>query len=579
MSSKSSAFVRIWPYLRPHTPLILASLVLSIPLAAINASPAPGAKYLLDQVLIAKNERALLWFPIGIILVFTLNFPIRFFHHYFIRLAATRAIQSLRNDLYSHLMRLPLSYYTEAQGGVLLSRVMNDVQLVVQGISSTVNLVRQPIAFIGLLGYAFFLNWKLTLITLVITPPMALLMSNTGGHAKRYTSKIQDHMGELSSLLSESFSGVRVIQSFGLEPFMRGRFMQRNRELTRVVLKAIRMQEMSHPAVEWLTAVALAIVLFFGVKAVAKGEMTEGAVIAFFACFGLLLQPIRAFNELNISLRQCASGIESVFSIFDQIPSITDAPDAQAAKAFHQNIQFVGVDFEYRENAPILRNFSVTIKKGEIVALVGPSGAGKTTLLSLLPRFYDPQKGQILLDGKNLTGLKLQSLRSQIAVVTQEVFLFHDTLRSNIRAGQHDVTEERIIAAAKAAQAWDFISRLPQGLDTVIGDRGQKLSGGERQRVSIARAILKDAPILLLDEATSSLDSENERLVQEALDRLMQGRTAIVVAHRLSTIRKADRILVLEKGQIVEEGAHEELLARGGAYAKALSLQGGPFVS
>lgn len=572
---KKSAIYRLWPYLKPHLGILLVSLLLSIPMAAVKFSPAPALKYLTDKVLIAKDEKALLLLPAGLIALFAFNFVIRFFHYYFIRSAATRVVQTLRNDLYSHLMGLSLGYFGDAQGGALLSRVMNDVQLVVQGISNLINLVREPIVFISLLGYAFYLNWKLTLATLVITPLMALLFGNTGRHAKRYTTKIQTNMSELSSLLSESFAGIRVIQGFGLEGFMRGQFMKKNRALSRLSLKAIRVQEMSHPAVEFISSLAIAIVLYFGGRSVLKGHMSQGDIFAFFACFGLMLQPLRTFNELNISLAQCGSAAESVFELLDKIPDIKNKPNAQPLAPFAREIEFKHVNFGYREDAPLLRDFSLNIKKGEIVALVGPSGAGKTTLLSLIPRFYDPQNGGVTIDGVDIRDIKLASLREQIALVTQEVFLFHDSVRANIRAGQHQVHPDKIIAAAKAAQAWDFIQRLPQGLDTVIGDRGQKLSGGERQRVSIARAILKDAPILLLDEATSSLDSENERLVQEALDRLMEGRTAIVVAHRLSTIRKADRILVLEKGKILEEGTHEQLLSQRGAYAKALQLQGG----
>lgn len=575
MDTNKSALRNLWPYLRPHIKSLCISLLLSIPLAAIKFSPAPALKYLTDKVLISKDEGALLLLPLGIVGLFGLNFLLRFFHYYLIRATATRVVQALRNDLYAHLLRLSLSYFGDAQGGALVSRVMNDVQIVVQGISSLINLVREPIVFISLLGYAFYLNWRLTLLTLVITPLMAILLGNTGRHAKRYTTKIQNSMGELSSLLSESFSGIRVIQGFGLEKFMRGQFMRQNRDLSRISLKAIRVQEMSHPAVEFISSLAIAIVLYYGGREVLKGHMSQGDIFAFFACFGLMLQPLRSFNEMNISFHQCASAAESLFALFAIEIDIKNSKNAQPLQTFSHDIEFKNVSFGYRPESPILRNFDLRIHKGEMVALVGPSGAGKTTLLSLLPRFYDPQSGGIYIDHKDLRQIEIVSLRQNIALVTQEVFLFHDTVRANIKAGLHNVSEEKIIAAAKAAQAWSYISKLPQGLDTVIGDRGQKLSGGERQRLSIARAILKDAPILLLDEATSSLDSENERLVQEALDKLMEGRTAIVVAHRLSTIRRADRILVLDKGQIVESGNHDQLIAKSGAYARALELQGG----
>ncbi|NUM88407.1 MAG: ATP-binding cassette domain-containing protein, partial [Bdellovibrionales bacterium] len=304
-------------------------------------------------------------------------------------------------------------------------------------------------------------------------------------------------------------------------------------------------------------------------------KMTSGELVAFFTSFALMLDPIRKFNELNIRFNQCAAAAENVFAILDVKPEIQDKPDARPVEGFKREIRFEGVEFRYREGQPVLQGFDFTLRKGEVVALVGASGAGKSTVLGLIPRFFDPARGIVKLDGLDLRDLQLDSLRAQVALVTQEVFLFHDTVAANVKAGVHFASDEDVERALKAAQAWDYVQGLPQGIHTTIGDRGQKLSGGERQRLSIARAILKNAPILLLDEATSALDTENERLVQAALDELMVGRTAVVVAHRLSTIRKAHRILVMEKGRIVEEGSHDELLERSGAYARALALQGG----
>lgn len=571
-----SALLKFWPYIKPHLGKMTVALLLSIPMAAVKASPAPAVKYLTDNILVEKNEKALLLLPFGILAAFALNFVIRFFHYYLIRDAANRLIQRLRNDLYAHLLKLSLGYFNEAQGGVLLSRVMNDVQIIVRTVSNLIHLVREPIIFLSLLGYAVYLNWRLALLTLITIPLVAILLGNTGKHAKRYSNRILDKMGEMSSHLAESIGGMRVIQGFKLEGFMRGQFMKLNREFTRTALKAIRVEEMSHPGVEFISGIAVALLLYFGGKEVLKGNMSAGDVLAFFTCFGLMVQPLRMFNELNISFNQAAAAADNIFEILNRRPEVENKPTARPMNPFREAIAFEGVTFRYRDaSSEILSNFHLRVNKGEVVALVGASGAGKSTVLSLIPRFFDPAVGRVTIDGTDVRDLTLESLRNQIALVTQEVFLFHDTVRSNIRAGNHSVTDAQIRAAAEAAQAWNFIERLPQGLDTEIGDRGQKLSGGERQRLSIARAILKDAPILLLDEATSALDSENERLVQAALDRLMTGRTAIVVAHRLSTIRKADRILVMEKGKILEEGNHETLLAKGGAYAKALSLQEG----
>lgn len=553
---------------------MVVACLFSIPLAAINVGPAPAVQYLQDEVLKNRNPDALWFLVLAIPAAFFLNLVFRFSSNYLMRSASNRMIQSLRNDLYQKLLRLSVGYFNEAQGGVLLSRVINDVQVIVRAVSSLVDAVKEPLTFFSLLGYAVYLNWKITLISMIIIPPCAILLGNAARHSKRYSGRILGNLGEMSSQLGESISGMRVIQAFNLQKYLRGQFNQTNRDFTRTSLKAIRVEELSRPAIELMFGIMLSFLIYYVVREHLRGRMTQGEVISLFACFGMMLQPLRKISEMNVSLSQSSAAIDSVFAILETDPEVQDKPGAAPIKPFTSEIEFRNVTFRYKNDSrPILREFNLKVKKGEVVALVGASGGGKSTVLSLIPRFFDPREGSVLIDGMDIRSATLQSLREQTALVTQEVFLFHDTVRANIKAGRHDVTDEQVRAAAEAAQAWSFIEKMPEGLDTLIGDRGQKLSGGERQRLSIARAILKDAPILLLDEATSALDSENERLVQAALDRLVVGRTAIVVAHRLSTIRKANRILVLEKGQVVEEGSHDMLLERGGAYAKALSLQ------
>jgi subfamily B ATP-binding cassette protein MsbA len=565
---------KLWPYLKPHMGKVAASTLFSFPMAAINFGPAPAIKYLSDEVLIKQDRQALQFLVMAIPAAFLANFVFRFLNNYLMRSAANRMIQTLRNDLYQQLMRLSLGYFNEAQGGVLLSRVINDVQVIVRAVSSLVDVVKEPLTFFGLLAWAFYLNWKITGLIMIIVPACGLLLANAGKHSKRYSGRILDKLGEMSSLLAESISGMRVIQAFNLEKTLKNQFQQLNRDFTRTSLKAIRVEELSRPAIEFVYGLALAGLIWYVGREFFYGRMTGGAVISLFTCIGMMLQPLRKISELNVSLSQTSAAIDSVFGILDLEPEVKERAGAQEMKRFTREIEFRGVSFRYKgDSKGVLRRFDLKVNKGEVVALVGPSGAGKSTVLSLIPRFFDPQEGSVCIDGVDLRNLSLESLHGQVALVTQDVFLFHDTVRANIQAGRHDLNDTQVRAAAEAAQAWGFIERLPEGLDTVIGDRGQKLSGGERQRLSIARALLKDAPILLLDEATSALDSENERLVQAALDRLMVGRTALVVAHRLSTIRKADRILVLEQGQVVEEGTHEGLLAKGGAYARALSLQ------
>ena len=553
---------------------MVVACLLSVPLAALNFGPAPAMKYLSDKVLIGRDPQALRILVMAIPSAFLLNLILRFSTNYLMRSAANQMIQNIRNDLYQHLLKLSIGYFNEARAGVLLSHVINDVQVIVRAVSSVVDVVKEPISLLVMVAYAFYKNWKITAATLIIVPITAVLLSNAARHSKRYSSKILGSLGNMSSLLAESISGMRVIQAFNLEKYLRSRFRQMNQDFTTTSLKAIRVEELSRPSVELVYGIALTFLMFYVGRESIKGHMTAGDVIAYFTNFGMMLQPLRKISELNVSLSQSSAAIDSVFSILEQEPEVRDPERPLEMKPFSRSIEFRDVGFQYAgAGKGVLRRFSLEVRKGEVVALVGPSGAGKSTLLSLIPRFFDPQEGAIAIDGVDLRMLSLNSLRSQVALVTQEVFLFHDTIRANIKAGNSSITDEEVRAAAEAAQAWAFIERMPEGLDTVIGDRGQKLSGGERQRLSIARALLKDAPILLLDEATSALDSENERLVQAALDRLMVGRTALVVAHRLSTIRKANRILVLEQGQLVEEGSHEILLAKGGAYARALSMQ------
>jgi len=565
---------KLLPYLKPHWGHMLFASLLSIPLAAINVSPVQAIKYLSDEILVKKDEHALLMLTAAIPIVLLLNLFLRFTANYLIRAAANRMIQTLRNDLYQQLLRLSIGYYNEQQAGVLLSRVINDVQVIVRAVSSLIDVIKEPLSLFALVLWAFYLNWKLTLATMIIVPPLAILLGNAAKHSKRYSSRILDNLGEMSSLLAESISGMRVIQAFGLEKYLRGQFGQINRDFTRTSLKAIRVEELSRPSIELVFGIALTFLIYFAGRENLRGRMSAGDVISLFTCFGMMLQPLRKLGELNVTLSQSSAAIDSVFSILEMTPEVQDSDKANEMKPFANDIEFRGVTFRYKtENRHVLHRFDLKVKKGEVVALVGVSGGGKSTVLSLIPRFFDPQEGSVLIDGVDVRELTLSSLREQVALVTQDVFLFHDTVRANIKAGRHDLSDVQVQAAASDAQAWGYIESLPEGLETVIGDRGQKLSGGERQRLSIARAILKDAPILLLDEATSALDSENERLVQAALDRLLVGRTAIVVAHRLSTIRKANRILVLEKGQVVEEGTHDFLLEKGGAYARALSLQ------
>ena len=391
---------RLIPYLRGYWFPIGTVIFLAIPMAAIKGAVAKGFKFLTDEVLVNKDQEALKWLPLLIMGLFLLNFVVRFFHFYIIRATATRVVQKLRNDLYHHIMKLSLGYFNESKGGALLSRVILDVNQITVGISSINQFVREPLVLLGMLTYIVMLNWKLALLTLCVAPPVALLLGNTGKHTKRYALKIQESLAELSAILTETFAGMRVIKGFTLENFMRGQFMVRNRELSRIILKAIRVEELARPGMELITGFAVAGVVYYGGLQVISGKMTPGDIMAFFAALALMINSIRSFGEMNIKYNQCVASAERVFRIFDQQPEIVDRHDAREMPRFKESLEFKDVTFMYQDTTrKVITNFSLKIKKGEVVALVGPSGAGKSTLLSLLPRNYDPTEGSILIDG------------------------------------------------------------------------------------------------------------------------------------------------------------------------------------
>jgi subfamily B ATP-binding cassette protein MsbA len=567
------SLLRLKPYLRPHLGLIITSGLLAIPLSALRAGVVPLAKYYIDH-LIDKDWQKLYIFPFLIIGIYLLNFLVRFFHYFLLRIVIIRVNEKLKNDLFDHLLGLSADYYTSQSTGGLIARVGSDTMTIDGGISAINILIREPITFIALLGYALKLNWRLTLITLFVFPPLAWVFSKTGKSLKRYIHRMNEENGRQFGTLQETFTGIRIVKMFRLEGYVRRKFQERSGNYANTHKKTAILEEASHPAVELLTAFIIAAVFFYGGVQVLSGKMTPGDLMAFLLAFGLLQNPIRQMNEVNIKLNQAAGACERVFEIFDWKSRLRETPNPLPLKNFEQTIKIDHVTFAYPDSPErqVLKNVSFTAPKGSITALVGASGAGKSSMVSLLPRIFDVTEGKIEIDGHDIRDYKLDDLRRQIAVVSQDVFLFNDTIEENIRCGKLDATHEEIMAAARKAHALDFIDKLPQGMNTVIGDRGQKLSGGERQRLSIARAFLREAPILILDEATSSLDSASERAVQSALEVLMVNRTTLVIAHRLSTIRGADQILVMREGEIVERGTHQALLGSAGEYARLHGL-------
>jgi subfamily B ATP-binding cassette protein MsbA len=567
------SFLKLLPFIRPQWKLLLIAGLLAIPLSAIRSSPALLVKYLTDDVLVQKDLRALNILTLAVIALYVVNLFARFGQAYLARVANERVMRDIREKLFSHYLGLSSAFFTESSVGKLISRVTNDVFYISQGTINLVNLVRDAITFLGVFGYAARLNLKLLAITLVIGPALAWLGKRSGKLMKGYALRMQEANGWVYSTLQEAFTGFKVVKAFALEKFAFGRFKERNDQYVTYALKAAKVEEIGGPSVELMGAVAGALILYIGGRDVIAGRLTPGELVSFFTCFFLLINPVRNLADLNMKLNQAGASADRVHETLSLRSDIIEIPGAKPLPPFRDAIEFQNVSFRYNAELPwVFRNISFKVPRGHTIAFVGASGQGKSTLVNLLPRFYDPVEGKILIDGQETRQLNLASLRSQIAVVTQDVFLFNDTIYNNVASGRAGATREEVLEALNAAQALSFINKLPEGLETSVGDRGQRLSGGERQRISIARAILRNSPILVLDEATSSLDSESEKAVQIALEKLMEGRTTLVIAHRLSTIKHAEQILVLSHGLIKEEGTHDELMRRAGEYAKFYAL-------
>jgi subfamily B ATP-binding cassette protein MsbA len=507
--------------------------------------------------------------------VFVIRAFASFFAEYAFQKVGLNTVRDLRNELYERIINQSHSFFSERPTGEMVSRVVSDADAIQAAVSTRMgDLFQESITLFGLLLFVFIMNTELAILSLIVAPVIILPVVQFGRRLRGTTHRSQERMADIATQLEETIRGVRIVKAFTMEKFEIGRFNQATQRHLRANLKAQRIQAATSPVLELLAGVCTLLLLLYAHRRITNGSLTLGEFISFVGALAMMYAPIKKLNKVNLSLNAALSAAERVFRMLDVDNPVKEKPGAEILRAVGDGVKYENVTFTYgREGDPVLANISIDVHPGEIVALVGGSGAGKSTFVNLLPRFYDVTSGRITVAGHDVRDVTLPSLRGLMGFVTQEVVLFNDTVRNNIAYGRTDAEESKVIAAAKAAHAHDFISALPEGYDTVIGESGVLLSGGQRQRLAIARALFKDPPILILDEATSALDTESERLVQQALNNLMRGRTTLVIAHRLSTIRSADKIVVLDKGQIVEFGRHDELLARKGVYRRLYDLQ------
>jgi len=573
--SSRDLYRRLLGFLTPYKGRLSIAIVCMIILAACTAAMAWLLKPVLDEALSGKSGHLIYVIPLLVIGLYLVKGVAYFGQAYSMGYIGQKVIFDLRNLLYQRLTAQSLSFFAHRKTGELLARLSYDVTLVQSAVSTAVTaLMRDAISIVFLVGVVFVQDWLLALITMLVFPAVIYPIARFGRKMRHATLDGQAAMGDLTSLLEETVGGIRVVKAFGMEDYEQGRFRKLTGDFFSHQLKVFRVNALSFPIMELLAGFGIAGVLLYGGMRVASGETTAGTLVSFLAAVIMLYEPVKRLSRANNDIQQGLAASERIFELLDVPIEVEDHAQARVLPPFSNVIRFeqLGLTYSGTDRA-VLNDITFSVAAGEVVALVGRSGAGKTSLVNLVPRFMDATAGRLTIDGMDVRELTQSSLRSQIALVTQEIILFNDTVLNNIAYGHATLDQAQVEAVARAANAHEFIEKLPQGYDTLIGERGVILSGGQRQRLSMARALLKDAPILILDEATSALDSESERLVQHAIDHLMQGRTVIVIAHRLSTIRHADRIVVLDDGRIVQMGRHDELLEQGGLYAELYHLQ------
>lgn len=567
-------YLRILSYIKPYMHRLIFAMFCTIMAAAGNLYIPWIIKDMIDEVLADKNGTMLNWIAASIIAIFVVRGLFWYGQNYLMSYVGQSVIIDIRAAVFKKLQRLSVSFYDKNKTGSIMSYVTNDVNALQSAmVENTIEMITEGFILIGSVVAMIYLDWRLTLFTVCTFPVVLWFMEFFGKKIRKTGGRIQECTADITSVLQESVASARVIKSFVREDYEVDRFDVENRANFRANMKNAQLMATLTPVVELVAAIGVTMIIWYGGNNVINGTITAGSLVAFLTYAVNISNPIKRLTRVIGNIQKALAAAQRVFMIIDMPEEIAESRDAKQLPEVSGKVEFQNVSFAYDDKGNVITDLSFSVKPGEVIAIVGPSGAGKSTIANLLPRFYDVNKGDIKIDGHSVREVTLDSLREQVGIVPQETMLFNGSVYNNILYGRLDATKEEIEAAAKAANAHDFIMQLTDGYETKLGDRGVNLSGGQRQRIAIARAILKNPRILILDEATSALDTESERVVQEALDRLMVGRTSFVIAHRLSTVKNADKILVLEKGNLVESGTHDELLALDGLYAHLYKIQ------
>lgn len=567
-------YLRLLAYIKPYKKRLAAAVVCIIMAAGANLYLPWIIKDMIDDVLMSKDMLMLNLIAAGILVVMFTRGVFYYGQSYLVSYVGQRVIIDVRSVLFRKFQKMPLSYYDRQQTGTVMSYITNDVSAMQSAIvDNLIELVTESSILIGSLAMMIYLDWKLSLLTLMTIPLVGFAMKIFGRKLKRSSTVIQERAAEITSLLQESISAIRVVKSFVRETYEIKRFEEQNWRNFQAAMKNVKLSSLLTPTVEFLAAIAVTFIVWFGGYEVVNEVITAGELVAFLTYAVNLANPVKRLSRVYAAIQRAMAAADRVFEVMDLDEKITDVPGAKPLPPIKGEVEFKDITFSYKEGQPALQHISLKAEPGQMIALVGPSGSGKSTIANLIPRFYDVDSGTITIDGHDIRQVTADSLREQIGLVPQETMLFSTTVMENIRYGRLDATDEEVVEAARAANAEEFIKDLPEGYDTKLGERGLNLSGGQRQRLAIARAILKNPRVLILDEATSALDTESEKIVQDALDKLMVGRTSFVIAHRLSTIFNADQIFVVENGHLREHGTHEELLAAGGLYSNLYNIQ------